>query len=51
VVHVDAAAEAALLAVTHGAPGLYNIGEDDPGLSSGKAKREFGFDASFRFTP
>jgi nucleoside-diphosphate-sugar epimerase len=51
VVHVDAAAEAALLAVTHGAPGLYNIGEDDPGLSSEKAKREFGFDASFRFTP
>jgi len=51
VVHVDAAAEAVLLAVTRGANGIYNIGEDDPGLSSEKAKRELGFDAGFRFTP
>jgi nucleoside-diphosphate-sugar epimerase len=51
VVHVDAAAQAALLAVTRGAPGIYNIGEDDPGLSSEKAKRELGFDAAFRLDP
>jgi nucleoside-diphosphate-sugar epimerase len=48
-VHVDATAQAALLALTKGRPGIYNIGEDDPGLSSEKAKRELGFDASFRF--
>lgn len=47
-VHVDAAAHAALLALTRGAPGIYNIAEDDPGLSSEKAKRELGFDAGFR---
>jgi nucleoside-diphosphate-sugar epimerase len=47
-VHVDAAARAAVLALEKGRPGIYNIGEDDPGLSSEKAKRELGFDASFR---
>ncbi len=47
-VHVDAAAQAAMLALTRGAPGIYNIAEDDPGLSSEKAKREFGFEAVFR---
>ena len=46
--HVDAAAPAALLAVTKGGPGVYNIAEDDPGTSSEKAKRELGFDAGFR---
>ena len=46
--HVDAAAQAALLAVTKGAPGIYNITEDDGAISSEKAKREFGFDAEFR---
>jgi nucleoside-diphosphate-sugar epimerase len=50
-VHVDAAAEAALLALKLGSLGIYNIGEDDPGLSSEKAKRELGFDAAFRLTP
>jgi nucleoside-diphosphate-sugar epimerase len=50
-VHVDAAAQAALLALTKGKPGIYNIAEDDPGLSSEKAKRELGFDAGFRFDP
>jgi len=48
--HVDAAAQAALLAVTKGAPGTYNIAEDDGAISSEKAKREFGFDAAFRIT-
>jgi len=47
-VHVDAAAQATLLALTLGNPGLYNVAEDDPGLSSDKAKRELGFDAGFR---
>ena len=44
----DAAAHAALLAVTKGTPGIYNIAEDDGAVSSEKAKRELGFDASFR---
>jgi nucleoside-diphosphate-sugar epimerase len=46
--HVDAAAQAALLAVTRGVRGIYNIAEDDGAVSSEKAKRELGFDASFR---
>jgi nucleoside-diphosphate-sugar epimerase len=46
--HVDAAAHAALLAVTRGVRGLYNIAEDDGAVSSEKAKRDLGFDASFR---
>jgi nucleoside-diphosphate-sugar epimerase len=46
--HIDASAQAALLAVTRGAPGIYNIAEDDGAVSSEKAKRELGFDASFR---
>jgi len=49
--HIDAAAQAALLALTKGEPGIYNIAEDDPGLSSEKAKRDLGFDASFRISP
>ena len=46
--HIDAAAQAALLALTRGKPGIYNVAEDDPALSSDKAKRELGFDAGFR---
>ena len=46
--HVDAAAQAALLAVTKVSPGIYNIAEDDGAVSSERAKREFGFDAEFR---
>ena len=49
--HVDAAAQAALLAVTKGARGVYNIAEDDGAISSEKAKRELGFDAAFRINP
>ena len=44
----DAAAQAALLAVTRGAAGIYNIAEDDGALSIDKARREFGFDPAFR---
>jgi nucleoside-diphosphate-sugar epimerase len=47
-VHTDAAAHAALLAVTKGAPGIYNIADDDGGVSIGKARRELGFDPAFR---
>ncbi|MEW6449708.1 MAG: NAD-dependent epimerase/dehydratase family protein [Pseudomonadota bacterium] len=46
--HVDAAAHAALLAVNRGVPGIYNLAEDDGAISSEKAKRDLGFDASFR---
>jgi nucleoside-diphosphate-sugar epimerase len=47
--HVDAAAWAALLAVSKGTHGIYNIAEDDGVVSSEKAKRDLGFDAGFRF--
>jgi nucleoside-diphosphate-sugar epimerase len=47
--HIDAAAQAAVLALNKGRPGIYNVAEDDGALSSEKAKRDFGFDASFRF--
>lgn len=46
--HVDAAAQAAMLALGRGKPGIYNIAEDDERLSSEKAKRDLGFDAAFR---
>ncbi len=46
--HVDAAAQAALLALSKDARGIYNIAEDDGAVSSEKAKRELGFDAGFR---
>ncbi len=47
-VHVDAAAQAALLATDRGYPGVYNIAEDDGAVSSKKAKRELRFDAGYR---
>ena len=50
-IHVDAAAQVAVQAVRRGAPGLYNIAEDDGVVSSEKAKRAFDFDAAFRLTP
>ena len=46
-VHVDAAAHAALLAVSRGA-GIYNIAEDDGAVSIAKAVRDLGFDSAFR---
>ena len=46
--HVDAAAQAARLAVTRGAPGIYNIAEDDGAVSVEKARSELGFDPAFR---
>ena len=46
--HVDAAAQAALLALTRGGAGIYNIAEDDGEVSIAKARRELGFDPAFR---
>ena len=46
-VHVDAAAHAALLAVSRGS-GAYNIAEDGAVVSSAKAKIELGFEPEFR---
>jgi nucleoside-diphosphate-sugar epimerase len=46
--HVDAAAQAALLALTRGAAGIYNIADDDGVVSIAKARAELGFDPRFR---
>ena len=46
-VHVDAAAQAAFLTVTHGS-GIYNIADDDGTVSIDKARKELGFDPAFR---
>jgi nucleoside-diphosphate-sugar epimerase len=46
--HVDAAAQAAVVALTRGAPGVYNIAEDDGAVAIEKARRELGFDPAFR---
>jgi nucleoside-diphosphate-sugar epimerase len=47
-VHVDATAMAAVLAVTKGAPGIYNIADEDGAVAIDKARRELGFDPAFR---
>ena len=46
--HVDAAAQAALLALMRGPPGIYNIAEDDGAVSIAKARAQLGFDPGFR---
>jgi nucleoside-diphosphate-sugar epimerase len=46
--HVDAAAQAALLAITRGAAGIYNIAEDDGAVTVDKARQALGFNPSFR---
>jgi nucleoside-diphosphate-sugar epimerase len=48
--HVDAAAQAALVAVTRGRPGIYNIADDDGAVSIAKARGELGFDPDFRMS-
>jgi nucleoside-diphosphate-sugar epimerase len=45
--HVDAAAQAAALALTRGR-GIYNIADDDGAVSIAKAVAELGFDPDFR---
>jgi nucleoside-diphosphate-sugar epimerase len=47
-VHVEAAAKAAVLAIVRGAPGIYNIAEDDGVVSIARARRELGWDPDFR---
>jgi nucleoside-diphosphate-sugar epimerase len=46
--HVDAAAQAALCAITRGRRGVYNIAEDDGRVSIDKAREDLGFDPAFR---
>jgi nucleoside-diphosphate-sugar epimerase len=46
--HVDAAAQAALLAITRGQPGIYNIAEDTGLVSSAKARKDLGWRDDFR---
>jgi nucleoside-diphosphate-sugar epimerase len=46
--HIDAAAQATLLALTRGRPGIYNIAEEDGTVSIAKARAELGFDPAFR---
>ncbi len=47
-VHVDAAAHAAFLAVSRGAPGIYNVADEDGAVSIARARRELGFTPAFR---
>jgi nucleoside-diphosphate-sugar epimerase len=47
-VHVQAAAMAAVLAVTGTVNGIYNIAEDDGEVTSAKARRELGWSHAFR---
>jgi nucleoside-diphosphate-sugar epimerase len=46
--HVDAAAHAALLVLTRGAAGIYNIADDDGVVAIAKARADLGFDPGFR---
>jgi nucleoside-diphosphate-sugar epimerase len=46
--HIDAAAQATVLALTHGTPGIYNIAEDERAVSIEKARHELLFDPAFR---
>ena len=47
-VHVDAAAYAALLAIDHGKPGVFNIADPNGEVSTDKAIAELGWRADFR---
>jgi nucleoside-diphosphate-sugar epimerase len=47
-VHVDAAAYAALLAIDHGEPGVFNIADLNEEVSTVKARAELGWRADFR---
>lgn len=47
-VHVDAAAQAALLALQSGASGVFNITENNAGVNSEKAVHVLGWDPAFR---
>lgn len=47
-VHIDAAAQAAVLAVTGGQSGIYNIAEDDGQVAIIKATRDLGWNPGWR---
>lgn len=47
-IHVDAAAYAALLAVDHGKPGIFNIAQPNVHITTEKARAELGWSADFR---
>jgi nucleoside-diphosphate-sugar epimerase len=47
-VHVDAAAYAALLAIDHGQPGIFNIADSNDQVSTDKARAELNWRADFR---
>lgn len=47
-VHVDAAAYAALLAIDHGKPGIYNVAQPSSYATTAKACAELGWNADFR---
>jgi len=48
VLHVDAAAHVACLALTRGKAGVYNVAEPDGALRVEKAQRDLGFNPAFR---
>jgi nucleoside-diphosphate-sugar epimerase len=47
-IHVDAAAYAALLAIDHGDPGIYNIAQSNRHVATEKARMELGWTPDFR---
>ena len=47
-IHVDAAAYAALLAIDHGDPGIYNIAQSNSHVTTEKARVELGWTPDFR---
>jgi nucleoside-diphosphate-sugar epimerase len=49
-VHVDAAAQAAFLAISSGAAGIYNIADDDGAVAISKARADLQFDPRFRLS-
>ena len=49
-VHVDAAAYAALRAIDHGMPGIFNIAQPNPHVTSDKARAQLGWTADFRYS-
>ncbi|MDM0078126.1 NAD(P)-dependent oxidoreductase [Variovorax sp. J2P1-59] len=48
VVHVQAAANAAVLAIERGAPGVYNVVDDNTFASNERARRALGWNPAFR---
>ena len=47
-IHIDAAAYAALLAIDHGDPGIYNIAQSNRHVATEKARLELGWTPDFR---